>query len=337
MFRIFRRRFMKSAAYSLLLGGLLLAVPAMANSDMQKEIDDLREDLMVLQRQIYRGAGSSGESAKSSAVSQDQAAAGNVQVKIGEYDEVIRKVNGRMDTLEYQVKQLENKLDKINRDMEIRFKILEGRQVPANLSAPSPVIPTTYDAPVASGASKAVTGDGIQGNDLAPIAGSNVAIEKTNTAVAAVADGAPQPLIADISEAKPAVTSQPKSAEEIYANGMEALNGGMYDEAEIAFQQILSQYPNDKLAGNAQYWVGEVYFKQGNYNKAKVAFKNGYEKYHNGNKAPDSLFKLGLTFKANKENKNACIVLSSFGAEFPKANADLAKRVKAEAAKLGCK
>lgn len=327
---------MKSAAYSLLLGGLLLAVPAMANSDMQKEIDDLREDLMVLQRQIYRGVGNSTESSKSAAVTQDQAAAGNVQVKIGEYDEVIRKVNGRMDTLEYQVKQLDSKLDKINRDMEIRFKILEGRPVPANLSTPLPAIPATYEAKVASGASKAVTGDGIQGDDLAPIAGSNVAAPK-NAETSNNVDGAPQPLIADDADAKPVVTSQPKSADEIYANGMEALNGGLYDEAEMAFQQILTQYPNDKLAGNAQYWIGEVYFKQGNYNKAKVAFKNGYEKYHSGNKAPDSLFKLGLTFKANKENKNACIVLSSFGAEFPKANADLAKRVKAEASKLGCK
>ena len=113
---------MKSAAYSLFLGGLLLAVPAMANSDVQKDIEDLREDLMVLQRQIYRGVGNANEVSKSTAVIQDQAAAGNVQVKIGEYDETIRKVNGRMDTLEYQVKQLENKLDKINRDMEIRFK-----------------------------------------------------------------------------------------------------------------------------------------------------------------------------------------------------------------------
>lgn len=327
---------MKLAACFLLSGCLLAAtVPAWANSDMQKELDDLREDLKVLQRQIYRGAGSSADSVKSSVVSDEQAAAGNVQVKIGEYDEVIRKVNGRMDTLEYQVKQLENKLDKINRDMEIRFKILEGRPVPANLSAPAPTIPTTYAAPVASGAAKAVTGDGIQGDDLAPIAGSNVAAEKT-TAVA-TDSGTPQALIADDVAAKPVVTTQPKTAEEIYANGMEALNGGMYDEAEMAFQQILSQYPNDKLAGNAQYWIGEVYFKQGNYNKAKVAFKNGYEKYHNGNKAPDSLFKLGLTFKANNENKNACIVLSSFGGEFPKANADLAKRVKTEASKLGCK
>jgi len=48
---------MKLAAYFLMSGSLLLAaMPARANSDMQKEIDDLREDLMVLQRQIYRGA-----------------------------------------------------------------------------------------------------------------------------------------------------------------------------------------------------------------------------------------------------------------------------------------
>ena len=90
---------MKSAAYSLFLGGLLLAVPAMANSDMQKDIEDLREDLMVLQRQIYRGVGNTDEVSKSTVVNQDQAAAGNVQVKIGEYDETIRKVNGSMDTL----------------------------------------------------------------------------------------------------------------------------------------------------------------------------------------------------------------------------------------------
>ena len=42
---------MKSAAYSLLLGGLLLAVPAMANSDMQKEIDDLKQTLLSQNKQ----------------------------------------------------------------------------------------------------------------------------------------------------------------------------------------------------------------------------------------------------------------------------------------------
>ena len=74
IFRFFWRHLMKLAAYFLMSGSLLLAaMPARANSDMQKEIDDLREDLMVLQRQIYRGAGSSNESSKSAAVSPDQA------------------------------------------------------------------------------------------------------------------------------------------------------------------------------------------------------------------------------------------------------------------------
>lgn len=328
---------MKLTACFLVSGSLLLAaMPSMANSDVQKDIEDLREDLKVLQRQIYRGAGTSGETSKTTAVSQEQATAGNVQVKIGEYDEAIRKVNGRMDTLEYQVKQLDTKLDKINRDIEIRFKILEGRSVPANLSSPAPTTPTIYEAPVASGASKAVTGDGIQGNDLAPIAGSNVAVEKKS--VPAENNDGPQQLIPNENAAvSPTVAPKTQNAAEMYASGMTAFNSGYYDEAELAFQHILEQFPKDKLAGNAQYWLGEVYYKQNNFSKAIVAFKNGYEKYHDGNKAPDSLFKLGLTFKAQNENKKACIVLSSFGAEFPKANADLAKRVKTEASKLGCK
>ena len=328
---------MKLAACFLVSGSLLLAaMPARANSDIQKEIDDLREDLKVLQRQIYRGAGSSSEISKSSAVTQNQSEAGNVQVKIGEYDEAIRKVNGRMDTLEYQVKQLDTKLDKINRDIEIRFKILEGRSVPANLSAPVPTAPTTYDAPVASGASKAVTGDGIQGDDLAPIAGSSVAVEKKSVP-AANSDGPQQLIPSENTAAAPVNTAKAQTAAEMYASGMTAFNSGYYDEAELAFQHILEQFPKDKLAGNAQYWLGEVYYKQNNFSKAIVAFKNGYEKYHDGNKAPDSLFKLGLTFKAQNESKKACIVLSSFSSEFPKANADLAKRVKTEASKLGCK
>lgn len=322
---------------SFLFVGLLFATSALADSDLQKQLQDLREDVVVLQRQIYRGVGTSSLSEQNSGVSAAQSAAGDVQVKIGEYDETIRKVNGRMDTLEYQIKQLDGKLDKINRDMEIRFKILEGRPVSANLSAPAPTTPTTYEAQVASGASRVAIGDSIQGDDLAPIAGSDIAPAEKTSSSQTVVDGTPQPLVPVETTSVTSALSKSAGAEEMYASGMEALNNGYYDEAELAFQHILTQYPSNKLAGNAQYWLGEVYYKQGLYEKAKVAFKNGYEKYHDGNKAPDSLFKLGLVFKAQKANAKACIVLSSFGSEFPKANADLAKRVKTEASKLGCK
>lgn len=127
------------------------------------------------------------------------------------------------------------------------------------------------------------------------------------------------------------------NVDDMYAGAMQAYNNALYDEAELGFDDIIKQFPNHKLAGNAQYWLGEVYFKQGNLNKAKAAFKDGYEKYKSGNKAPDSLYRLGVVLANQKDNNRACIVFMSFAEEFPKANADLSKKVKNEAQKLGCK
>ena len=122
----------------------------------------------------------------------------------------------------------------------------------------------------------------------------------------------------------------------MYQSGIQAYNSGLTDEAEIAFKEILQKYPKHNLAGNAQYWLGETYLKSGDLAKAKQAFKSGYEDYHSGNKAPDSLFKLGVTLERLNDNKSACIIYTSFAGEFPKANAELVKRVNAAKDKLKC-
>ena len=310
---------MKISCFSGVVVGVLLLTGTANAADLERELQNLREDVMVLQRQVYRGT-----EKENKATSAENA---GVQVKIGEYDEAIRKINGRLDELEYKVKQSNDKVDKLNRDIEIRMKILEGRPIPANLSAPAPTLPTTYDAKVANKASRAVVGDKIHGDDLAPI------------------DGAPQPIVPDnIAEPSagtppppPANTINANKPEDMYSNAMQAYNSGFHDEAELAFGDILQQFPKHNLAGNSQYWLGEVYVKQGNLNKAKIAFKDGYEKYKNGNKAPDSLYRLGVTLENLKDKQKACIVFMSFAETFPKANADLTKKVQAEAKKLGCK
>lgn len=139
------------------------------------------------------------------------------------------------------------------------------------------------------------------------------------------------------SEPTPSGVINVNNPEEMYANAMQAYNNALYDEAELGFEDIIKQFPNHKLAGNAQYWLGEVYSKQGNSNKAVQAFKNGYEKYKNGNKGADSFYRLGVTLANQKNTKGACVVFMSFAGEFPNANADLSKKVKAETQKLGCK
>lgn len=300
---------MKKLLSMCICGYMLLSGSAVNAADYGRELQQLKEDIQVLQRQVYRGVESSEKGVS--------AANSDIQSKVTQWEETVRQLNGRLDEMDYKVKEIDKKLDKINRDMEIRFKILEGRPIPQELSAPAPIVPQTYDAPVAKEGAAAVVGDKISGDDLTPVDGGSY---KQITAK----DNAPN-------------EKTSMSADDMYAAGMQAYNSGLNDEAELAFKNILSQYPKHALASNAQYWLGEVYTKQGNLNNAKVAFKNGYQNYKSGNKAPDSLYRLGITLENLKDNKSACIVFMSFNDEFPKANAELKRKAEAEAKKLGCK
>jgi TolA-binding protein len=137
-----RRKAMKKFLCVGVACGALLSGYGANAADWDRELQQLREDVLVLQRQVYRGVESSEKGAS--------AANSDFQVKVTNWEENVRQLNGRIDEMDYKVKEIDKKLDKINRDMEIRFKILEGRPVPADLSAPAPSMPQTYDAPVAS-------------------------------------------------------------------------------------------------------------------------------------------------------------------------------------------
>lgn len=303
---------MKNIFYIGLIGSVLCYVTTVRAADWSRELDQIREDVKVLQRQVYRGVESSEKGAS--------AANSDFQAKVTQWEENVRKLNGRIDEMEHSIKNIDQKLDKINRDMEIRFKILEGKPVPTELSTSMPSLPQTYDAPVARGGAASVVGDSISGEDLTPVNGGSYEQQATE----------------EEKQTSSAETTK-KNADDMYAMGMQAYNAGLNDEAEIAFKGVISEYPKHALASNAQYWLGEVYTKQGDLNKAKLAFKNGYENYKNGNKAPDSLYRLGITLENLKDNKSACIVFMSFAGEFPKANAELKRKAANEAKKLGCK
>ena len=59
-----------------------------------------------------------------------------------------------------------------------------------------------------------------------------------------------------------------------------------------------------KLAGNAQYWLGETHYVRRDYKAAATAFLNGYTTFENSPKAPDSLLKLGMTLVVMGEKEN---------------------------------
>jgi tol-pal system protein YbgF len=83
-----------------------------------------------------------------------------------------------------------------------------------------------------------------------------------------------------------------------------------YAGTEAAFSQLIDTYPKDPLAGNAQYWIGESYYRRNRYKNAADAFLKGYKKYKSGDKAPETLLKLGMSLAAVGQKDAAC---STFG------------------------
>ena len=109
-----------------------------------------------------------------------------------------------------------------------------------------------------------------------------------------------------------------------------------YPASEAAFRQFLALYPNDKLAGNAQYWLGETHFARGDYRSAADAYLKGYKTHQKSDKAPDTLLKLGMSLAALGQKHEACSTFGELDAKYPKAPEALRDQARAERAKAGC-
>lgn len=128
-----------------------------------------------------------------------------------------------------------------------------------------------------------------------------------------------------------------KEAKTLYNEAFASIKKQNYKNAEKQFEAFLELHPKNSLAGNAQYWLGESYFARGQFDKAAVAFAEGFQKYRDSQKAPDNLFKLGLTMARLNKKQEACIAFKNFLTEYPKVSDSMTKRLQKEMNKLSCR
>lgn len=128
-----------------------------------------------------------------------------------------------------------------------------------------------------------------------------------------------------------------KNAKTLYNEAFASIKKQDYKTAEKQFEAFLELHPKNSLAGNAQYWLGESYFARGQFDKAAIAFAEGFQKYRDSQKAPDNLFKLGLTMARMNKKEEACIAFKNFSAEYPKVSESMKKRLQKEMNKLSCR
>ena len=124
------------------------------------------------------------------------------------------------------------------------------------------------------------------------------------------------------------ITSLLKSPSEIYSYAYDMLVRENFVEAEKSFKAFIGEHPDDPLASNAYYWLGETYYVQKKFQLAAISFARGFQNFPKGNKAIDQLFKLALTFMNLGKNEDACAAFSKLESEFPNAPKRISNRAK---------
>ena len=119
---------------------------------------------------------------------------------------------------------------------------------------------------------------------------------------------------------KAAPVKKELSENEIYNRAKQAFDQGNSEAARKGFEELIKRYPKSDNADNAQFWIGEIYYREKWYEKAILEYQKVIENYPKGNKVPASLLKQGFAFLNLGDKANSRLILQELVRKYPKTN-----------------
>lgn len=311
---------------------LLPAVPAAAQdlAPLQDRVLRLERSLNDLKAHVLGGRPLPADSNRA-APSAAPRGGDSVGLKVQALEEEIRSLTNRIEEVDFTVRRLNDRMDKLVADIDFRLTAIE-RNMAAGGQAP---IPGT-----SSGATPGEAGDGSNSASSGATGPRNL-----GTVSQDAVDRVPNPDAgSENGEGRTAAAPRPPvntdtaglGPREHYDAAFDLLRTKRFDEAEAAFADFIQRYPEHELAGNAQYWLGETYYVRQDYEGAAGAFLEGYKKYRGSSKAPDNLLKLGMTLTRLDQKKDACAVFDELRDRYPDAGRAINRRAEIERQNAGC-
>ncbi len=329
-------------ALAVCLGLAVLAMPlsatAQSSSDWRTLLDRverLDSDLKVLQRNVYRGdppPPGSVPAAQPAAESGGlpSASAARLSRRLDQFENQIRRLTGQIEEIGFDVRQAMTRLDKLVEDVDFRLTALEQSRA----AAPSPSAAAPRAAPTPGGV---VADQPAPGTRTLGFVAATAVEQDQGEQPAAPAAAAEGTAVAAAPSPTPAPEQTQGSPKEQYEFAKSLLWKGQIVEAEQALSAFLSAHPNDSLAGNAQYWLGETFYVRQDFDRAARAFLEGFQKYPDSQKAPDNLLKLGKSLAAMGQSEEACVTFKELDVSFPKASPTIKRLAAKEKKRLSCK
>jgi tol-pal system protein YbgF len=112
-------------------------------------------------------------------------------------------------------------------------------------------------------------------------------------------------------------SAAPLDLDALYAEAKQAFDNGAFERARDGFQEILKRFPNSARADNAQFWIGEIYYRENWYEKAILEYQKVIDGYPKGNKVASALLKQGLAFEKLGQKANARLILEELVRKYP--------------------
>jgi len=326
---MFKRKMIMAVVFVAAMEFVSSSALAQTSRETQNRIQRLENEIQTLSRAVYRGD-SMPSPVSSGAGAQNNAA---MEVRLQGLEQQIRSLTGAVERKSYETQQLQQSLDRFQNDVSIRLQDLEagnagqagfnnsaaeqaGQPAPSSTQRGMQYIPPQPRSAGAANAPKPLSGD-----DVLNAPSGNVP---------------PPPSLGQLTLNNNAPVPSGDAPTALYETGFAQLRAGDHDQAERTFNDFIKSYPNHTLAGNAEYWRAETHYVRGDFNGAARLFAQAYQKFPDGQKAPDNLLKLGLSLAGLGNNDDACIALDQLQQAYGKKATPVTQRGQQEMSRLGC-
>lgn len=122
----------------------------------------------------------------------------------------------------------------------------------------------------------------------------------------------------------------------LYQASYQFLMSGDYKSAETGFREHVKRYPADPNTAEARFWLGESLYGQGRFPEAATVFIDTQRDYPDSKRAPENMFKLGMTLEKMDNRDVACATFKQIPERYPKAAPAILKRVADERSRAKC-
>jgi tol-pal system protein YbgF len=258
MQRVIRYRFPALLSIAMLLTSLPAHAASKEIIELQTQVQQLLDMVQRLQSTVDSRFGLVQHLVEQStdSVNQMNATVTAMQQKLNAQSE---GTNGKLDSVSGQVQSLNDSLDELKSRISKLDK--EMQEVQSQLQTMQ-----------AQSAATTTAGPGAQPGQQAP-----------SPSDGSTAPGAQQP-----------AANQAPPLQDTYQSALRDYNAAHYDVASSEFSDVLHYYPQDELAGNAQFYLGEIAYRQQKYKDAIKAYNAVLEDFSGNPKAPAAQLRKGL-------------------------------------------